>query len=178
MPFEFNIKELQRRLPSIYDEYLIQYNRAALMEELDSKLTQPTVGLFVRLHPELLERTDTQIAKAVVATQRSAKEHARMVHTIQDMLREPGFIETAQDYAANFVNMGEAYPTKEVMIEAANDLTVLANAYDTVYSKFHADENYRAAVMLLIKNYYGKEGDVMIHKLYSPDDMKEHADLF
>ena len=174
----FDIKELQRRLPSIYDEYLIQYNRAALVEELDSKLTQPTVGLFIRSKPELLERTDDQIAKAVIATQRSAKEHARIVHSIDDMLREPAFVETVQAYAANFVNMGEGYPTTEVMVEASNDLATLANAYDTVYSKFHADENYRAAVMLLIKNYYGKQGDLMIHLLYSPDDMKEHADLF
>ena len=49
----FDIKELQRRLPSIYEEYLIQYDRAALVEELNSKLTQPTVGLFIRSHPEV-----------------------------------------------------------------------------------------------------------------------------
>ena len=174
----FDIKELQRRLPSIYDEYLIQYNRAALVEELTSKLTQPSIGLYIRSHPDLLERTDSQIAKEVISTQLLAKEHARMVHSIQDMLREPGFIETAQNYAENFVDIGEGYPTKEVMVKAANDLATLANAYETVYNNFHKDKNYRAAVMLLIKNYYGKEGDIMIHRLYSPDDMKEHEDLF
>ena len=174
----FDIKELQRRLPSIYDEYLIQYDRAALVEELNSKLTLPSVGWFIRSHPEVLFLSDKQIVNKIIATQSLAKEHARMVHSIQDMLREPGFIETAQNYAENFVDMGEGYPTKEVMVKAANDLATLANAYETVYNNFHKDENYRAAIMLLIKNYYGKEGDVMIHKLYSPDDMKEHEDLF
>lgn len=176
MPFDS--KELQRRLPSIYEAYLNEYNRAVLLEELDTRLTQPTVGLFIRMHPGVLSFSDKQIADQIIATQRSAKEHARMVHSIQDMLNEPNFIETAKAYAANFVGLGGSYPSKDMMIEAANDLETLHNAYDTVYRKFHADENYRAAIMLLIKNYYGKQGDLMIHLLYSPDDMKEHADLF
>ena len=53
MIFEFNIEELQQRLPSIYEEYLIQYNRAALVEELNSKLSPPSVGLFIRSNPEV-----------------------------------------------------------------------------------------------------------------------------
>lgn len=163
-------REIDEKAPRYYDEYSNRYDRASLTEELDPKLTIFSFKKFMQTHPMLIKYTEQQVADQIIQTQRSAQEHARMIKEIAGFTTVPGFIDSVQKYAKNYIDLNSGYPTKETMLEAANDIATLKGAMDTIFNKFHNNEDYREAMMLLIKQYYGKDGNAMIHWLYSPSD--------
>lgn len=173
----FTLTEQQKTIARIaneyYDTYSERYDRAALLEVLDPKLTIRSFRSVFQTNPMLTKYTAEQAADQIIKTQMSRKEHARMAGEITKFLVYPGFIEKAQQYAANYVELNDSYPTKAAMLEAANDLATMANIVD----KFHADEDYREAMMMLVQQYFGKQGNKLIHWLYSPSD-EERPTLF
>ena len=157
-------REINEKAPRYFDEYSIRYDRASLTEELDPKLTMFSFKKIMQTNPMLVKFTEQQAADQIIKMQGTAREHARMVKEIA------GFIDSVQKYAESYIDLNNGFPSKEMMLEAANDIATLKGAMDTIFSKFHNNEDYREAMMLLIKQYYGKDGNAMIHWLYSPSD--------
>lgn len=159
-------KRIARIANEYYDTYSERYDRAALLDVLDPKLTVLAFRRVFQTNPMLAKFTAIQAADQIIKNQMGRAEHARMVGDITKFLALPGFVEQAQIYAANYVPFRDTYPSKEAMIEAANDLAAAANIID----KFHTNADYREAMMLLVQQYFGKAGNKMIHILYSPND--------
>ena len=163
-------REINEKAPRYFDEYSNRYDRASLTEELDPKLTMFSFKKTMQTNPMLVKYTEQQAADQVIKMQSKAREHARMLKEIAGFTTMIGFIDSVKKYAENYIDLNNGFPSKKMMLKAANDIATLKGAMDTIFSEFHKNEDYREAMMLLIQQYYGKDGNAMIHWLYSPSD--------